>query len=157
MFVQCEFDDLKTIRGAGFRPSVVKSISIPPQIETEEADSIKVLGEVISKCTESVTSSDFVLKILIVKSMGLLWALLSELQIIEHLNLFKLQIPSSWSLFAEAFDKLTSLDLFDSEDLVQKLFYIPEQEPVSLNFQIAGYDTSIFLVNAHAALLLYAI
>ena len=34
---------------------------------------------------------------------------------------------------------------------------MPEQEPYSLNFQIAGYSTTNFLINARSNLLLYAI
>ena len=34
---------------------------------------------------------------------------------------------------------------------------MPEKEPYSLNFQNASYDTTIFLINAHSNLLLYAV
>ena len=34
---------------------------------------------------------------------------------------------------------------------------VPEQEPFSLNFQNAGYSTTLFLVNAKSSLFLYAI
>ena len=36
------------------------------------------------------------------------------------------------------------------EPIIGDLVYIPEMEPFSLNFQMAGYDTSLYLVNGAA-------
>ena len=43
------------------------------------------------------------------------------------------------------------------EDIIESLIYVPEQLPRSLNFQIAGYTTFIFIMNAYSDILLYAI
>ena len=50
--------------------------------------------------------------------------------------------------FLNFFKVLTSFELIDYDMVVQKLNYIPEQTPFSLNFYSAGYETSLFLVNA---------
>ena len=45
---------------------------------------------------------------------------------------------------------ITSAKIIDVEPFIGDLVYIPEMEPFSLNFQMSGYDTSLYLVNGAA-------
>ena len=40
---------------------------------------------------------------------------------------------------------------------IRKLMYIPEQDPLSLNFMNAGYETILFLSNASSFIFNYAV
>ena len=44
------------------------------------------------------------------------------------------------------------MKLFDTEELVTESMYVPESEPFSINFQNAGYESSLALVNASSFL-----
>ena len=101
------------------------------------------------------SASDFVIKILLSGSLGQLWALVNELEIVENLNLFSLKIPGSWSYFALVLENLTSLSIPGMEEFIDDIVYVPEQVPVSINFLAAGYMTSLFIKNAQLGLLLY--
>ena len=83
---------------------------------------------------------------------------MSEMQIVEHLSLFYLKIPATWSILAEYVLELTSFEnIIDVDSLLQMLFYMPEIEPTTVNFQTAGYTTTLFLANANSTLFCYAL
>ena len=48
-------------------------------------------------------------------SSSILWSLLTELQIIEHFNLFRLKQSPTWSTFSDHFDGITNLEFLDTE------------------------------------------
>ena len=48
--------------------------------------------------------------------------------------LFFAKTPGNVNAFAEFFDTLISFDFIDVEDLTEKVVYIPEKDPYSLNF-----------------------
>ena len=49
------------------------------------------------------------------------------------------------------------MKIYDTEELLNKMTYIPEQEPLSSNFASAGYDSNLFLVNSQSFLFLFTI
>ena len=50
------------------------------------------------------------------------------------------------------------MKLFESEELLSGWeIYIPEMEPASLNFQNAGYETTLFILNASSFIVIYAL
>ena len=51
-----------------------------------------------------------------------------------HLPLFNVKSPGSVNAFNNFFDQLASFDFLDTEKPNNDLFYIPELEPISLNF-----------------------
>ena len=66
--------------------------------------------------------------------MSKIWSLIESLQIISLMRLYKTKTPGCVNSFSEYFDTVTSIEVFPSEDYVQEMYYIPEQEPYSLNF-----------------------
>ena len=66
--------------------------------------------------------------------MGKIWSLIEILQIISLMRLYKTKTPGCVNSFTEYFDTVTSIEVFPSEYFINKMYYIPEQEPLSLNF-----------------------
>ena len=79
-------------------------------MDQEDAKLVKSLGQAIATATESTFSISFVEKVVLYKSYGVLWSQLSELQIIEHFDLFYLKTPSTWSTFSTNIQKITRFD-----------------------------------------------
>ena len=73
----------------------------------------------------------------------------------ENLELLNLKIPASWSIFVANLEDLLHLRILDVEALVEAMFLVPEQYPISINFQNAGYSTRLFILNAQNGIFLY--
>ena len=123
----------------------------------DDVSLVQTVGKAAKSSTESVMSVAFVEKLAMNGSFSHIWSLLSELQILDLFNLYNLKIPATWSSFAENLDEITKLEIVDTEQFIYQTITVPEQEPYSLNFQNAGYDTTIFLLNARSNILLYMI
>ena len=54
--------------------------------------------------------------------------------------------------FTNFFAVITDIQVVDSESMLEENVYIPEQDPYSLNFQSAGYSTTLILSNASSFL-----
>ena len=87
-------------------------------MKLEDVKLVQIVGQVFKTATESAMATGFIQKLLISSSLSILWSQISELQIIEHLNLFYLKIPATWSTFAEYFEHITNLEFVDTEFFV---------------------------------------
>ena len=67
---------------------------------------------------------------------------------VELLELFNLKSPGNMSEFNTFFSTVTSIKIIDSQKQVKRMMYLPEQDPYSLNFQNAGYITTLIIYNA---------
>ena len=76
-------------------------------------------------------------------SLGKVWALFNELDIVENMNLFMLKVPGSWNSFTQVLESLTSLNFFGVDEFIDDMIYIPEQAPFSLNFLSARFMTNV--------------
>ena len=50
------------------------------------------------------------------------------------MGLYNTKTPGSVNTFSEYFDTVTSIEVLPSDEYVNDMYYIPEQEPYSLNF-----------------------
>ena len=48
--------------------------------------------------------------------------------------------------------EITSTEVYDTESFINENFYFPEEDPFSINFQSAGYTSSLFLLNGQEIL-----
>ena len=75
---------------------------------------------------KTASGTDFFLKLLLAGSLGKIWSLLVELQILENMNLFTLKIPGSWNYFAEELENFTSFAFLGIEEFIDDIIYVPE-------------------------------
>ena len=125
---------MPTIDGSKFLRSVVKKIQIPPQLRLEDVPKIDSSKNAVGKSLKAVLGVDIILKLLLTGSLGKIWSLFNELQIVENMNLFDLKIPGSWSYFAMELEDLTNFKFIGIYGYIEEFFYVPEQTPLSLNF-----------------------
>ena len=129
-----------------FPDSVVKYSPIPTQIASlEQAEKINDSGSAASSSSKASISSNFIVNILMAGSLNQVWAVIEGLQVVCHMSLFKLKSPGNVNAFSEFFDEIATLDFFDTSDLTNEVFYIPEMDAISLNFQNAGYNTNLLI------------
>lgn len=83
--------------------------------------------------------------------------MLNALQLAELLRLFNTKIPGNVHMFTLFFEDITSFRIYDAELLLSEMMYVPEVDPHSLNFQMAGFHTSLFLINSNSFLLLFTL
>ena len=68
-----------------------------------------------------------------------------------------MRTPGNVNAFNSYFEEVTSVQIYDMEDAILTMIYVPEQDPFSLNFQNAGYDSNLFLVTGASFLLNFLI
>ena len=69
--------------------------------------------------------------------------------------LFKVKSPGNVNAFAEFMASLASVELIDTQSLKESLTYIPEIDGFSLNFQTAGFQSTLVLANLGTMLLMF--
>lgn len=62
------------------------------------------------------------------------------------IKLFDARTPGNVLLFTDFFEELTSGKLVDT--FIERMFYVPDQDPYSVNYQQAGYTTVLFIINS---------
>ena len=82
----------------------------------------------------STMSGSFVLNIVLASKMDKVWSILNSLQIVELIRLFDIMTPGNINAFTQFFEKITSVQLIDTQEYVNDLVYMPEFDPLSLNF-----------------------
>ena len=78
--------------------------------------------------------------------------MINGLQVVCHLPFFNVKTPGNVNTFNEFFAEIGSFNLIDTEDLDSLLFYFPEMDAISLNFQDAGF-MNYFMIPALGTLL----
>ena len=114
---------------------------------SDEADKVDESGNAISTVSKVSVGSNFCVNILVTGSLGLIWAMIEGLQVVSHMALFKIKSPGNVSAFNQFFAELASFDYFDLRMVTMDLFYFPEMDPISLNFQNFGFDTNLLILN----------
>ena len=84
--------------------------------------------------------------------MDEVWSMLNGLQVVMHARLLNVRTPGNVNSFNSYVDSVTSVELFDTEEIVSSTMYVPEATPFSFNFQQAGYDSNLLLINGSSFL-----
>ena len=138
--------------------SIVKFIEIPAQIASEEeAATVDTTGEATGDSTTAIMASNFIMNGLLSGAMDQIWSVMNNLQITANIKLFKAKSPGNLNFFLEFFETVTQAKLMDTEELVTEYMYVPESESISINFQNAGYDSSLAILNASSFLINFAL
>ena len=78
--------------------------------------------------------------------------MINGLQVVCHLPFFNVKTPGNVNTFNVFFSEIVSFNLIDTEFIDSMLFYFPEMDPISLNFQDAGFMNN-FMIPGLGALL----
>lgn len=88
-----------------------------------------------------------ILDVFLATQMNQIWSVINSLQIFEYSNLFDTHVPGSVAHMSTYFNDITEFDILPSKKILSSSVYIPEIPPFSLNFQNAGYESKLMLVN----------
>ena len=61
--------------------------------------------------------------------------------------LFKVKSPGNVNAFNEFFTDTANFEVQEFDSVSNELFYIPEEDPVSVNFQNAGHESYMMITN----------
>ena len=61
--------------------------------------------------------------------------------------LFKVKSPGNVNAFNEFFTDTANFEVQEFDSVSNDLFYIPEEDPVSVNFQNAGHESYMMITN----------
>ena len=160
LFVQLDLDGIQSRKNPNITlpASVVKYLQIPRQMKDEEEQkAVDAISAFSSDGTSSVMTIQFFLMILLSSGMTRLYDLLNELQVVELHRLFFAASPGNLNQFTDYFDSITSIQLIDTQSLVEQNIYMPEMTPLTLNFQVAGYDSSLLLANGQEMIVIHLV
>ena len=70
--------------------------------------------------------------------------MINSLQIVNHMPLFKIKSPGNVNAFNEFMSEIAKFKIVDIQALTLEAgIYVPEMDSISLNYQNAGYDTTL--------------
>jgi len=120
---------------------------VPPQVNTEEAETVKSVADFVKGAIGATWASSFVVQILLAGSLNTIFMSSRYLQIMVHMLLVRIQIPANAYVFFAALFQVAAFDVIPTDSMYMKMFDIDE-EPLSENFEHLGYETRQFLYNS---------
>ena len=60
-----------------------------------------------------------------------------------HMPLCKVKSPGNVNAFNQFLETTVNFDLIDTAEITNAIAYIPEMDPISLNFQNAGFENNL--------------
>ena len=76
-------------------------------------------------------------------------------QVVVYYPTFEgLKIPANSMMVIEFLVQLATFDLVPTQHLESMIYYFPETDPYSVNFEMAGYESLYFLANIGFAMYL---
>ena len=102
-------------------------------------------GTTAGSSSKSSIGGNLIINILMKGSLGQVWKMIEGLQVVSHLPLFDLKSPGNVNAFNEYFAEIASFKIIDVTGITADIFYFPEMDSLSLNFQNAGYDTTLII------------
>ena len=88
-----------------------------------------------------------------------IWSLIQSIQLMNYFSLFTIKSPGNVNSLMRFIAELAKFNILgiDFDQIVQDTIYLPEQEPFTLNFVNAGYNSSFLLPNLGSMLILITI
>ena len=80
--------------------------------------------------------SNFILAIPMALSISQLWNLINSIQLINYMSLFSSKNPGNVNALMQFIEELAKFNLLgiDFDLIVKDLIYVPEKDPIALNF-----------------------
>ena len=90
----------------------------------------------------------FIFNLFLAASLSQLWGLLNSQQMTVFLPMFKgLKFPANAMMVIEFMIQLATFDLVPTSFVDEEMYYWPESDPFSTNFEMAGTETVFLLAN----------
>ena len=145
LLIQLDLSDFEDADGNKLSESVVKYLQIPTQMgSAAEAKQVQDQGDTAGSSSKASIGSNLVVNILMSGSMSQVWQMINGLQVVNHMPLFKIKSPGNINAFNDFFSEIAKFEIVDTNALTLEAgIYVPEMDSISLNYQNAGYDTTI--------------
>ena len=102
-------------------------------------------GTTAGSSSKSAIGGNFIINILLSGSLSKVWDMIEGLQVVSHMPLFNIKSPGNVNAFNIYFAEIATFNLIDTTGFTADIFYFPEMDSLSLNFQNAGYDTTLII------------
>ena len=149
-----DLSELETVQGGRLPSKIYNYRQIPTQMLTEtEAEEVEDAGTASEDIFVGAMSARFFFSLIFSAYMGDLWSILNSLQVTQLVSLFNVRTPGNLNAFNTYMERVSSIKVFDFDTFILQNIYTPEMIPESLNFQNAGYDTTLFLITARSCII----
>ena len=91
-------------------------------------------GSAASSSSKATLGANLFINIVMQGSLKQVWAMVEPMQVVVHMTLFDCKTPGNVNAFNGYFAEIANFDVVDPNDLTNEISYVPEIEPVSLNF-----------------------
>jgi len=89
-------------------------------------------------------------------SLQMLWSLVNTLQLVTHVALFSIVLPSNLLTFYSILIEAANFELLPSESIINSILSFREEDPShSVNFELMGYESSNAIKNLGSVFLVF--
>ena len=86
-------------------------------------------------------------------TLSQLWAAINVQQIIIQIPLMKyIKFPGNSMIYMSYIIEIATFDLFPTEWIEERLYYLPEKEAFNINFESAGIESTFLVLNIGSAI-----
>ena len=156
LVIQAELSEFPDQNNQRLPTCVVKSKIIPRQIGTEqEAEVAQTAAQVAAQTTAATGLYQVLISFAFQAGLNQLWSMLNGQQIVLYMPLYEmLKFPSNAMTISKELIKVAKFDLIPTEWIDEILWYFPEGDAFSQNFDAAGFESQLFLENVGPTLYL---
>ena len=121
---------------------------MPVQLRQSDNDLLLAISKFFNSSLTSLLISQAGAQIVVSQSLQIFWGFVNTQQLISHLPLLQLSIPSNLYYFFQLVVGSLKFDYLFSTDLLRNSFGLKEDYPAySENFNFFGYDSSLAIQN----------
>lgn len=127
---------------------VVQKKEVPQQIDPRTGAQVEALGDAISGIAKGAMIGLLFLGIFLIGIIDELFAWISKLQIIVHVILINVLVPSHTMIYFRALFSFIAFRIFNFRPMIDGIFFFKEDTKiVTRNLYLLGYESTYFLSN----------
>ena len=151
--------DLKTMSKDSFKNGDAQiDKTVPPMIADEKAaENIDGATDTAGSVTNSVSTGNFVLSLVLGGSMQQLWGMIRALQMIVLSALIRVPLPAHCFMFFQGCMMFAQMDILDGQGFYKKWFKFRETTPHSEMFEMMDIGDKNFMMNSGSYFILFAL
>ena len=117
-------------------------------MSASEAETAEKIGTSVKSATVATGAVQIISGFVLQAGLGQLWSMLNYLQVHVYVPMLdNLKFPPSTMIITRELIKIAKFELIPTEKINEELWYFPEGEAFSLNFETAGVESKLFLEN----------
>ena len=146
------------VNGNHLQPNTTLKREIPRQMDSQSGEVTEQVASLAANSVKSVFGVSFILNLFFIGGLAQILSMIQNLSVIVHMQLVNVQSPPNVQGFFSKILSIVAFDVMDGlpvEDWLTETLDMPVTQPLMINFDTLGYQSSLFIQNMGSVFFIY--